>query len=252
MTLTSPYLESRISNHVGFVLLNRPENHNAISRQMWLDIPSHMQSLMKQGARLIVLQGAGGAFAAGADVFELKNIENLEEAKINWEAIAQTLEFVHSFSLPTIAAVNGSCLGGGCLLAASCDLRYASLRSRFSVPIARLGLVIDDVTLARLSALIGLSRTKDLVFRARVIDAEQAHVWGLVNEVFPDQNFDQDIQNVCKEILDNSHLSIMEAKASFSRFTSLTSSNSENEELVVASYLGPDFKDRLSRLFKRS
>ena len=252
MPLSSQHIQSRMVDHVAYVRLNRAESHNAISRQMWLDIPSHMQVLMKEGARLIVIEGAGGAFAAGADVYELQKISNLEEAKIGWEAIEQALDFVHSFPLPTVAAINGSCLGGGCLLASSCDLRYASKRSRFSVPIAKLGIVIDDTTLGRLSALIGLARTKELVFRASVIEAQQAYEWGLLNQVFDDENFEEQVQNICAEILQNSHLTIMEAKASFSRFTALATANSENEQLVVASYLGPEFKQRLDRAFRKN
>lgn len=251
MQAFSEHIQSKMVGYIGYVLLNRPDRHNAINRQMWLDIPGCMQALMKAGARLLVLQGAGDAFAAGADLYELQNITELHQAKVNWDAIMQALEFVHCLQVPTIAAIDGSCLGGGCLLASSCDLRYASKRSRFSVPIAKLGLSLDDTTLARLAALIGIARTKDLIFRARVLDAEQAYSWGLVNEVFENENFDEQIQKICAEISENSHLSMMEAKASFTRFMPLATNNSENDQIVIASYLGPDFKARLDRALRK-
>jgi enoyl-CoA hydratase/carnithine racemase len=247
-----PHIQSRLSNQIGYVLINRPESHNAISRQMWLDIPTHMQQLMKEGARILVIEGCEGAFAAGADVYELQSISSLEEARLAWDAIEQALDFVHSFPLPTIAAINGACLGGGCLLASSCDLRYASKRSRFSVPIAKLGIVIDDTTLGRLAALIGVSRCKELIYRAAVIDAQRAYDWGLLNDVFADEAFDESMQNIYSQILQNSDLSIKEAKTSFSRFTALATSHSENEQLVVASYIGPDFRQRVGSAFRKA
>lgn len=243
-------IQSGISGKIGRLLINRPGSHNALSRKMWLSIPAHLDSLRASGANLIIIEGTGQSFAAGADLLELKDLDNLDDAQSNWAAIADTLDYVYNFQVPTIAAVDGACLGGGCLLAASCDLRYASRRSQFSVPIARLGIVLDDANLGRLASLLGAQRAKELIFRALVLDADTAFSWGLLNDVFPDAEFEKQISAICSEILSNSPLSISEAKSSFARYVRLTS-NADNERMVISSYLEPEFKRRVERALRK-
>lgn len=235
---------------IGSLVLNRPESRNAITKQMWLDIPRKLQELEKQGARIVVIEGANGAFAAGADIMELKDIETLEDASSSWSAISAALNFVADFSLPVVAAIDGPCLGGGCLLACACDLRYASHRSSFAVPVARLGIALDDANLFRLSNLIGSARAKELIFRARVLSAEEAYSWGLVNEVYAEQEFAAMKLFILAEIIAGSPLTLKETKASFNRiFGGVAGANTEQ---VVASYLGEDFSERIAQALKKN
>jgi len=244
-------IELSLVDGIGRIALNRPESRNAISRQMWLDIPSCMHDLKNDDADLIVIEGVGESFAAGADIAELKDIEGMESARENWSAISDSLNFVYEFPLPTIAAIDGPCLGGGCLLACACDLRYASQRSSFAIPVAKLGIALDDANLSRIAVLIGVARTKELIFRAKTLNAEEAALWGLVNEVFSGSEFAARLLFILSEIKANSTTSILESKASFRRiFSSLL--NSDNIEAVLASYLGDDFRQRIRTAFKKS
>lgn len=238
---------SQLSEHIAFLSLNRPDARNAISKQMWLQIPQEVQKLVENGAHIIVFEGVGEAFAAGADLDELKELKTFEDAEANWNAIAAALDAVYSCPIPTIAAIDGACMGGGLLLACACDLRYASSRSILGLPIARLGIVLDDVNLGRLASIIGVSRAKEMVYRAQTITAALALTYGLVNDVFDESTFIRQIGQAVGEILKNSAISITEAKASFARYCSL-STNMDNERAVVTSYLGPDFLDRIVRI----
>lgn len=238
---------SQLSEHIAFVSLNRPDARNAISKQMWLQIPLEIQKLVENGAHVIVFEGVGEAFAAGADLDELRELKTFEDAESNWKAIAAALDAVYACPIPTIAAIDGACMGGGLLLACACDLRYASSRSILGLPIARLGIVLDDINLGRLASIIGVARAKEMVYRSTTITAALALTYGLVNDVFEDSTFIRQIGQAVGEILKNSSISIAEAKASFARFSSL-SPNMDNERAVVTSYLAPDFLDRIARI----
>lgn len=241
---------STLHDGIGEIVLNRPASHNAVSREMWLAIPDLMKDLQKQSAELIVLKGAGRSFAAGADITELQELDDLDSAQKNWSAIANALDFIYRHELPVVAAIDGACLGGGCLLACACDLRYASDRSSFSVPIAKLGIVLDDANLGRLASLVGVSRAKELIFRARKISASEALNWGLITDLFPVSEFDSAVAKVLAEIKANSPASIKEAKGSFARFLDFMQ-DPLNQEAVVRSYLLPDSQRRIQRALSK-
>ncbi len=234
-------------SRIGHLVLNRPEAKNAISKQMWIAIPRCFEELRTAGANIIVIEGSGGSFAAGADIAELKGLENIEDVRSNWYAIANTLDFVYHFDLPVIAAINGPCMGGGCLLASACDLRYASDSSSFSVPVAKLGIALDDANLLRLSALIGSARTKEIIYRACVLSAREAESWGLVNRVFPQQKFASMLKKIVSEIAANSLFSIKSAKESLASLNNGSSIEKRNESTVIESYMSEDFKRRIKR-----
>ncbi|MBX9723577.1 MAG: enoyl-CoA hydratase/isomerase family protein [Candidatus Obscuribacterales bacterium] len=243
-------IELKVSGSIGRLILNRPESHNALSHKMWLDLPQSLDELQQLGAKIIVIEGEGDSFAAGADIMELRELDSYDDAQSNWFSIAHALNYLHTFKLPTVAAVHGPCHGGGCLLAVACDLRYASDNAMFSVPISRLGIALDDVNLGRLASLIGIGRAKELVFRAKVLNSSQALSWGLVNEVFPATDFDSKVDQILAEILANSPVSIREAKQSFNRVEA-AETHDDNERTVVASFLGPEFKKRIQKVFPK-
>ena len=158
------FIRYELKELVGLVFIDRPEFRNALSTAMWRALPVVLDSLKTSGARAIVLGGAGGAFASGADLTELKELRTSEQANEFWSAIEDCLNFVSNFSLPVVAMIDGACVGGGCLLASACDLRYASERATFAVPVARLGIILDDASIARLVSILGDSFTRQMLF----------------------------------------------------------------------------------------
>ena len=169
------------------LVLNRPAKHNALTEAMWREIPDLLaEAEADRDIRVLVVRGKGGAFAAGADISEFEDVyATTERATAYSRAIAEALDGLARFSKPTIAAIEGACVGGGCALALACDLRFAAQGARFGVTPAKLGLAYPFNDMRRLVSTVGASAAKDLLYTARLIDAETALQMGLINRLMP-------------------------------------------------------------------
>jgi len=170
---------------VASVVLNRPEVRNAIDKAMIDDLHRALDELAaRDDVTVLVLSGAGGkAFAGGADIAQLRDRRSAEALQaIN----ARLFQRVEEFPLPTIAAVTGYALGGGCELAMACDLRVAGRGAKFGQPEVGLGIIPAAGGTQRLPRLVGLGRAKELIYTGRMIDAAEAERIGLVNVVVDD------------------------------------------------------------------
>jgi len=246
---------TRLSGDIGTLSFNRPQTRNALSKVMWQALPRLLSQLVKDGARVIILTGEGNTFAAGADIAELSAIKDLAMAEELSQAIADGIEAVAQVRAATIAMIDGPCLGGGCLLAAACDLRYASEASIFSVPVARLGIVLDQSNVLRLVGLVGPAWTRDLIYSGVTIDSITAQSIGLLNDFFANkEDLLTFVQSKAKIIAANSIDSIIGAKATIN---SIYGSNRDLPEAlrgpttaeVASSYCSDDLKERLAKLF---
>ncbi|WP_298984420.1 enoyl-CoA hydratase [uncultured Roseibium sp.] len=179
-----------LEDGVLWVAFNRPQSRNALTFAMYDALANLCKSLPTDGSvRAIVLSGNGGkAFAAGTDMSQFRDFKTAQDA-LDYEArIAQALDDLERCPVPTIAAINGACTGGGAAIAAACDLRITSASLKFGFPIARtLGNCLASDNLARLSDLMGAGRVREIIFTARLILAEEAQAIGLVSEVLPDE-----------------------------------------------------------------
>ncbi|HEX2315007.1 MAG TPA: enoyl-CoA hydratase/isomerase family protein [Thermomonospora sp.] len=172
-------LRCATANGVATITIDRPDKRNAISAAMWRDLPGLLAGLETDPAvRVVVLTGAGGHFSAGADIAELADITDGDLAVTAERALA-------AFPKPTVAAVRGFCVGGGCQLAAACDLRLAADDARFGVTPAKIGIVYPGWSTARLVRLIGPAAAKYLLFSGDLVDAAHALRIGLLDEVVP-------------------------------------------------------------------
>lgn len=230
--------------------INRPEAHNALSEDMWNAIPQFIQEEALNATKVIILEGSNGNFGAGADLSQMKELKSAEDAGRLWHAIVSALESIYFAPLPVIAKVRGSCLGGSCLLATACDLRIAAVDARFAIPVARLGIVLDDGCLDRLRELIGPAWTKQLIFSACTIDGSKAEKIGLVNEAIAPESLDEYCEQVALQIAENSPNTILECKRSLRRHRLKSESETVRQQLEVIknSYVSSEFKERLSKL----
>ena len=173
-----------------WVTFNRPESRNAMTFGMYERLADICSTAPTDGSvKAIVIHGAGGkAFAAGTDMSQFRGFATAQDA-LDYEAqIDSVLSAVERCPLPTIAAIHGACTGGGASIAAACDIRITSESLKFGFPIARtLGNCLAAGNLARLSDLIGAGCVRELIFTARLIEAEEALRTGLVSEVLPDE-----------------------------------------------------------------
>ena len=189
------HLEIERTGHVATIWLNRPEKLNAMSEDIWVDLPAAMADLdSDETARVVILAGRGRSFSVGIDIEMLATLQ----ASADSEAQAQdglyaqirrlqlTTGCLADSPKPVIAAVHGHCLGGGMGLITACDVRYGSADSVFSVRETRLAVVADIGTLQRLPSIIGAGHTAELAFTGADIDATRALELGLLNRVFTD------------------------------------------------------------------
>ncbi len=178
-----------VRDGIGHVMLNRPQARNALTFAMYerlSDVCDEVDS--DPEVKVLVITGAGEkAFAAGTDINQFRAFSGPEDA-LGYEArIDRVLSRLEAVRKPTIAAIAGACTGGGAAIAVACDLRIAAANAVFGVPIARtLGNCLSMSNLARLSALIGAGRTKELIFTAKLVGAHDALAIGLVSEVLAD------------------------------------------------------------------
>jgi enoyl-CoA hydratase len=174
-------LEKRGS--AGWVFFSRPERMNALSPE---SIRGLWASLAKLEAdpevRVVVFTGQGEAFCAGMDMAGLEKSTPLAARRRSRE-IQMLTNRIADMSLPTIAAVNGVAMGAGMEICLACDMVFASSDARFAFPEIRLGMIPCGGGTQRLARLIGLRRARDMVFTGRILRADQAMQWGLVNEV---------------------------------------------------------------------
>ncbi len=189
------HLEIEQSGHVAAVWLNRPEKLNAMSEDMWVDLPAAMADLdADETVRAVVLAGRGASFTVGIDIEMLSSLQptGISQAQVTHRLYTQirrlqvTASCLADSPKPVIAAVHGHCLGAGMDLITACDIRYGSADSVFSIRETRMAIVADVGTLQRLPAIVGPGHTAELAFTGVDIDANRASEIGLLNRVFPD------------------------------------------------------------------
>lgn len=168
------------------IILNQPEKRNALSTDMWAAIPGLVdQADRNPDVKVILIHGGdAGAFAAGADISEFETIyATPESAKASGDRIAAALDAIEQAAKPTIAAIDGACIGGGVSLAMACDIRISGTKSKFGVTPSKLGLVYPASDTRRLLAAIGPGATKDLLLTGRIFLAPEAHEMRLVDRL---------------------------------------------------------------------
>ena len=180
------------------ITLNRPERKNAIDESMWRTLAEMLQGVRNDvDTRVVVLQGAGGAFCTGADVAKSKHNEHPIPRLRRIGDVALAL---FELPMPVIAKVDGAAAGAGCNMALACDLVVASSRARFSEIFVRRGLSLDFGGSWLLPRIVGLQQAKRLSLLAEVIDADEAHRLGMVTWVRPPEEIDDFVADLAQRM----------------------------------------------------
>lgn len=217
-----PHIETELIDGVGWIWLNRPQKRNAMSADMWTDLPLAVHQLgQRKETRVIVVGGREGCFTVGIDLELLsqpiptgpsQGAENLalyQQLKAFQAAFSSFTEV----SQPVIAAVEGYCLGAGMDLITACDIRLASQDATFSIRETRMGLVADMGTLQRLPRIIGPGHVAELAYTGKDIGAERAAEIGLVERVYPSgEELRRGAEEMAREIAANSPLVVAGVK----------------------------------------
>jgi enoyl-CoA hydratase len=231
----------RKEDRVAFIEFNRPEKKNALNWECWQILHQYLDKLSAdQDIRALVVTGhQEDVFSAGVDVTPTdKFITDMFRAleKKDRETLVEGFAFIQSvlsklahLAIPTVAAINGLCYSGAVELAAACDIRVAKENAVICLQETRLGLIPDLGGTVRLARLIGPGRAKDLIFTAREISAEEAGELGLVNQIFPKENFKHHVIEYVKQITANSPSAVGAVK----QIIDATSALDENQALKL-------------------
>ncbi|GAB7056715.1 MULTISPECIES: enoyl-CoA hydratase-related protein [unclassified Paenibacillus] len=185
MSTNHVYLEKK--GEIATIYFNQPEKRNALTHEMWKTIPSLLEDAEQdRGIKVLVLRGADEmAFAAGADISEFKTLRSTPEgAKTYNDACHKAERRLAHFKKPTIAMIQGPCIGGGCELALACDFRFSDTTGRFGITPAKLGLVYSLNATKQLVDLVGPANAKYILLSGKIIDVQRAFRIGLIDEVY--------------------------------------------------------------------
>lgn len=197
---------------VALITVNRPDKLNALNIQTRAELADALAELRNDEAvRVVVITGAGEkAFIAGADINEFAGRTALQQRAVMKARSVFTA--AEDFPKPLIAMINGFCLGGGCELALSCDLRVASDRARFGQPEINLGIIPGGGGTQRLTRLVGEGKAMQMILTGEMIDAQEAHRLGLVNEVYPAAELEAKTMELANRIAAKSPVALAMAK----------------------------------------
>lgn len=203
------------SGEIARIVFNQPEKRNAVSLEMWEAVEAAVGRFAEDPAvRILILSGAGGkAFVSGADVSKFESERASEEGVAHYNATTKRVyDLIEAFPKPTIAQIDGFCVGGGVALALCCDLRICGAGSQFAIPAAKLGLGYGFPGINRLVTVVGPAFAKEIFFTARRFDAEEARTMGLVNRVVEEGKVAEAAETTANMIAANAPMTVASVK----------------------------------------
>jgi enoyl-CoA hydratase/carnithine racemase len=216
-----PELRLERENGIAFLVIDNPARLNALTSAMWAAVPRLLgEADADESVRVVVLKGAGGkAFSAGADISEFDSARTGDAVKAYDALNHAAFEALLQAAKPTIAMIEGFCLGGGLGIAACCDLRVSNDAASFAIPAAKLGLGYHPRWVRTLLSLAPPAYVKEMLFTGRRFSAGEALGMGLVNRVYPAAALDNELRSLAEAIAGNAPMTIRAAKAAIDELT---------------------------------
>jgi len=245
-----------VEGAIARLTLNRPEKKNALNEALIASLKENLRRASEdERVRVIVLSGAGNDFCSGADLSALQKIaqasvaENVEDAR----SLLELFLLIRQLPLPVVASVTGRALAGGAGLASACDLVVASASACFGYPEVKIGFV-PAMVMAILRRNVSEKRAFELVTRGAELSAQQAQAFGLVNEVFPDESFAEDVQSYVSEFERLSRSAVALTKTLLYQMDGLSFSAAlqTGADVNVIARLTKDCQERVTRFLKRN
>ena len=244
MTATDLFLEH--DGAVSQLVLNRPERRNALTRAMWQALPRLLsEAAARPDLRVLIVRGAGGAFASGADIGEFEDVyATPQSADAFSREVAEALDALAAFPMPVIARIDGACIGAGCGIALACDLRFCTPQSKFGITPAKLGLLYPLNDTRRLVDAVGQQAARDMLFSARHLDGREAAAAGLVSACMEAADMDALIDERVQQIASRSAASLRGLKHILNLIADGTvSDTAETRALFRSAFDGADFAE---------
>ncbi|HZA60785.1 MAG TPA: enoyl-CoA hydratase/isomerase family protein, partial [Actinomycetota bacterium] len=230
---------------------NRPEARNAVTAAMLAELSSALaDAAVDPDVRVVVVDGAGPDFCAGADLGELEAAAGAPRGTTYAEPLEEALTAVADHPLPVIVAVHGAALGAGCQLVAAADLAVAAADARLGIPSGRLGIVIGFANIERLVGLVGPRRAAELLVAGRTASGEEAAAWGLVNEAVPPDRLNGRVLELAAEIAASAPLSVRGSKRGI-RVALADGHPGDVEMMAAAAFASDDLKEGIRAFRER-
>jgi enoyl-CoA hydratase/carnithine racemase len=246
-----------VRDGIGTITFNRPQARNAMTFAMYARLGEICEEIAKtnrDGVKVLIITGAGEkAFAAGTDISQFRAFKTAQDA-LDYEARGDKMQTtIERCPIPIIAAIAGACTGGGFGIAACCDIRISTADARFGFPIARtLGNCLSMANYARLYALLGPAKVKDIIFTARLMGAEEALACNLVSEVLPDaEAVRARAEELARTIAGNAPLTIRASKEALRRIGQTLRPDEDDKDLVVMCYTSEDFREGMEAFLNK-
>ena len=243
-----------ITDGIGRITFNRPQARNAFTFQMYERLAEICaQAENDLAVKVLLLTGAGEkAFAAGTDISQFQDFSTAEHALEYESRIERVLTALENCRVPSIAAIAGVCTGGGFSIAGCCDLRIGAANARFGVPIGRtLGNCLSISNYVRLVALLGPARVKDIIFTARLIEAEEARKIGLLGEVLPNyETLQSRATELARTVASQAPLTLQVTKEALRRIKEKMSPE-DDRELILKCYMSNDFREGMDAFLNK-
>ncbi len=236
-----------------WVTFNRPEAHNAMTFAMYESLYEACEAVdADESTGVLVLRGAGeNAFVAGTDIRQFADFDDTGEDALAYEAtIDRIVGRLETVGTPTVALVDGFAMGSGLALSAACDLRVCTPAAQFGLPIARtVGNCLSMENYARLAALLGPARLKDIVFTARSIGAEEALAIGLATELVEPERADARVAELCELLGSHAPVTLRVTKEALRRLRAATTP--DGDDLVREAYGSEGFRRNVAAFLAR-
>ncbi|WP_316183850.1 MULTISPECIES: enoyl-CoA hydratase/isomerase family protein [unclassified Bradyrhizobium] len=243
-----------VDDGIAKITFNRPQARNAMTFAMYDRMASICEAInADRSIKALILTGAGDkAFASGTDISQFRAFKTAQDA-LDYEArIDRVLGTLELCRVPVIAAIAGACTGGGAGIAACCDIRIGTETTRIGFPIARtLGNCLSMSNISRVVSLIGPARTKDLIFKARLVEAPEALALGLLNEIVPDvETLQTRALETARLIASHAPITLEVTKEAVRRIRR-TLSRDEGEDLILRAYMSEDFREGMEAFLNK-
>jgi enoyl-CoA hydratase/carnithine racemase len=226
------------------VVFDRPQAHNAMTWSMYQQLEEICSRIRgDKSIRAVAFSGAGGkAFIAGTDIAQFRTFATAEDGLAYEHKVERFLDAVDTLPVPTLAVIDGWCVGGGLAIATACDLRVATPAARFGVPISRtLGNCLASGIHTRLLAEFGVGRTKRMLLLAEMLTAEEAREAGYVSAIVEPDKLNAHVDDVLNRLVNHAPITMWVSKAAIRRI--LTATPIEDEDLIRAAYGSEDFRE---------
>jgi len=230
---------------IGWLIIDRPESRGALTSAMWEALPVALRTLEQgDGVRAVVVRGTEGNFVAGADITEFARLRADPELAAAYDRGAEaTLSALANLAVPSVAMIEGACVGGGCLIAFGCDLRIAATDARMGIPAGKLGLAYPTAGIERLVAVLGEPEALALTLTGRLLDGSEARERGLVQYCVKRAELEAVARALAAEIAANAPLALRYLRRAIRRRNDASLEASAIQELADACFRSADYRE---------